>query len=141
MRTAQRPPHAHDVTIAGRTFEVRRRRAIRIIVWSLLDPESVTDNERLAAARWLLESANGGERPARPFDLRREMTQRDISQRELAARVGVNPSTVHNWITRRSRPSLGAAYRVADALGLGYRRRAVALAFGTRRRRIATGLD
>ncbi len=127
--------------IEGRTYEVRRRRAIRIFVWTIIDPSSTTEAEQIAAARWLWQATRGGERPARRFDLRKEMTQRGISTQDLAARLGVAPGTVASWRNGKSHPTLDSAYRLADLFGLSRRRRSVALALGAKYGHIAPGPD
>jgi transcriptional regulator with XRE-family HTH domain len=50
------------------------------------------------------------------IELLRRMNR--LSRRELAERVGRTMTTIYNWERRNSEPSLRAAKRLADALGV-----------------------
>lgn len=51
-------------------------------------------------------------------NVRRLRTERGLTQEQLAAMVGVNRSTITQWETGWSQPRMGAAQRLADALGV-----------------------
>lgn len=51
-------------------------------------------------------------------NLRAYRAKADLSQVELAKRVGVNKDSVGNWEDGKYMPSLGIAVRVANTLGV-----------------------
>lgn len=43
-------------------------------------------------------------------------SQRGITQKELADKIGVNQSAVHLWESRKNNPRISTLFKIADAL-------------------------
>jgi transcriptional regulator with XRE-family HTH domain len=51
-------------------------------------------------------------------NIKLEMTRADMTQGELARKVGTSRATVCNWANNSAQPSIEKLYKIADAIGV-----------------------
>ena len=58
------------------------------------------------------------EKPTPAELIQASLTEKQLTQKELAARIGVSPSRVNDYVSGRAEPSLRIASRLCLALGI-----------------------